>query len=202
MCNLQGVHKLNFLFGPAQNGSGVLSMWECYTKETFKNCIRKSETLINETSTISLSYYVLVERMEARMHSSGMRTACLLTVSQHALFKGVSQHALGRVCVSQHALGKGVCARGCLPRGCLPRGCLPGGCLPGGVCPRGCLPRGCLPGGGVADASPGPEADTSLWTEWLTDRCKNITFPQLRLRAVINIFYPQEWTRSFVFNWF
>ena len=25
----------------------------------------------------------------------------------------------------------------------------------------------------------GPEADTSLWTEWLTDRCKNITLPQL-----------------------
>ena len=23
-----------------------------------------------------------------------------------------------------------------------------------------------------------------LWTEWLTDGCKNITFPQLRLRAV------------------
>ena len=25
------------------------------------------------------------------------------------------------------------------------------------------------------------------WTEWLTDRCKNITFPQLRLRAVITV---------------
>ena len=26
------MHKLNFLFGPAQNESGVLSMWECYTR--------------------------------------------------------------------------------------------------------------------------------------------------------------------------
>ena len=25
------------------------------------------------------------------------------------------------------------------------------------------------------------------WTDWLTDRCKNITFPQLRLRAVKQI---------------
>ena len=34
------------------------------------------------------------------MHSSGMRTARLLTVSQHALGRGV--------CVSQHALGRGI----------------------------------------------------------------------------------------------
>ena len=49
-----------------------------------------------------------------------------------------------------------------------------------------CVSRGC--DGGVF--SPDPEPDTPphththLWTEWLTDRCKNITFPQLRLRAV------------------
>ena len=47
------------------------------------------------------------------MHSSGMRTARLLTVSQHALRSGgVSQHALGRGCVSQHALGRGVSTQG------------------------------------------------------------------------------------------
>ena len=41
-----------------------------------------------------------------------------------------------------------------------------------GVCPgRGCLPSVCW------DTSP-------LWTEWLTDRCENIIFPQLRLRTV------------------
>ena len=37
------------------------------------------------------------------MHSSGMRTARLLTVSKHALGWG---------CVSQHALGRGVSAWG------------------------------------------------------------------------------------------
>ena len=41
-----------------------------------------------------------------------------------------------------------------------------GGCLPR----SGCLLRGCIPAcNGV---------DTPLWTEWLTDRCKNITLPQ------------------------
>ena len=107
------------------------------------------------------------------MHSSGMHTACLLTVSQHAL---------GRVCVCiQHALGMGGCvypsmhwagvypsmhwAEGCISQHALGKGCLPGGvhlgvslqgCLPRGCLPRrvsawghlsGDLPRGCLPGG-------------------------------------------------------
>ena len=39
------------------------------------------------------------------MHSSGMRTARLLTISQYALHGGVS------------AQGWGVCPGGCLPRG-------------------------------------------------------------------------------------
>ena len=48
------------------------------------------------------------------------------------------------------------------------------GCLPRGVCPGGgCVPRG-------LSGTPNP----LLWTEWLADRCKNITFPQLRLRVV------------------
>ena len=49
--------------------------------------------------------------------------------------------------------------------------------LGGSVCPGECLPRGCLPKE-VCVHRP-------LWTEWLTDRCKNITFPQLLLRTVI-----------------
>ena len=62
---------------------------------------------------------------ETKMHSRGMRTARLLTVSQHAL---------GRGCVSQHALG-----RRCLPR----RGV---SVQEGGICPGGgWLPGGCLP---------------------------------------------------------
>ena len=53
-----------------------------------------------------------------RMHSSGMRTARLLTVSKHALGKGVSAHG-------------GVCLGGCLPKGvsvwrCV---CSGGGCV-------------------------------------------------------------------------
>ena len=76
-----------------------------------------------------------------------MRTARLLTVSQHAL---------GRGGVSQHALGREVSAAG----GCLPRGYLPEGGVSAwrGVCP-GRWPH------------PPP------WMEWLTDRCKNITLP-------------------------
>ena len=108
-----------------------------------------------------------------RMHSSGIRTTRLLTVSQHALRRGVypRMHWAGG-CVSQHALGRRVSAWGIpawgvyLPRGCncvggvpaggyLPRVVyLPGGfTCPGGVpaggcrstCPGGCLPGGCLP---------------------------------------------------------
>ena len=30
------------------------------------------------------------------------------------------------------------------------------------------------------------EPDIPLWTEWLADRCKNIAFLQLRLRAITN----------------
>ena len=120
-----------------------------------------------------------------------MRTARLLTVSQHALFGWVP-------------------ARGvCLPRGVyLPKG-IPawGGTCPGSLplwpewqtgakilpCPKlrlravkipspvvgvsgvgECLPRGCLPLG----------VYTTPWTEFLTDTCENITFPLLRLRTV------------------
>ena len=43
--------------------------------------------------------------------------------------------------------------------------------------------RGCLPW--VRCISACTEADTVLWTEWLTDACENITLPQLSLRAVI-----------------
>ena len=49
------------------------------------------------------------------MHSSGMRTASLLTISQHAMDRGG--------CVSQHALGRGV----------YPNMHWAGGVCPGGV---------------------------------------------------------------------
>ena len=59
------------------------------------------------------------------MHSSGMRTARLLTVCQ-----GVSARGVG-------CLLGGICPVGCLSRG---KGCLPMG--------EGCLLRAGLPGGG------------------------------------------------------
>ena len=72
-------------------------------------------------------------------------------------------------------------------------GVCPGGCLPGEVSAQGwCLPGGCFPAC--------TEADNPLWTEWLTDRCKNITFPLLRLRKVnitIKLFLSKQmgfWT--------
>ena len=84
---------------------------------------------------------------KARMYSSRMRTARLLTISQHALSRGVSAweggglprgvSAWGGVCLprgvsSQRVSAQGMSAQeGCLPKG----GVCPGVCLPGGVYP-------------------------------------------------------------------
>ena len=65
----------------------------------------------------------------------------------------------------------------CIPAGFVPPACCPylpactaqGGSAPGG----GSVPgKGCLLSQHALRQSPPP-----LWTEWLTDRCKNITFP-------------------------
>ena len=74
------------------------------------------------------------------MHSSRIRTACLLTVSPHALCRGG--------CLIRGCLPWGLSAQGSLPRGCLPR---VGVSAPGGVCLGDCLPRGLYPG----DVCPG-----------------------------------------------
>ena len=82
------------------------------------------------------------------MHSSRRRTACLLTVCQHALHRGSmypSMHCAEGVCITAF-IGQG-------------EGCLPGGCLPGGVCCGGSA-RGVCPGEGVCLPL--------LWTEWQT----------------------------------
>ena len=102
-------------------------------------------------------------KIKKRMHSSKMRTARLLTVSQHTLPEGVPP----RVCTY---LG-GVPAR----RVYLPGGYLPGGVpaqggvyLPGGVH----LPRGvCVPAWGCTCPGTPP-------VNRMTERCKNITLPQ------------------------
>ena len=87
-----------------------------------------------------ICYRAVMEISETRMHPSGMRTACLLIISQHALCRGVYP--------SMHWAG------GCLPMGVSARG---------GVCPGGCLPGGCLPREGCIPACNG--ADTPLWTD-------------------------------------
>ena len=86
-----------------------------------------------------------------RMHSSRMRTAHF----------------------SYH-LGRGVYLEG----GCLARGCV---CLEG-ICKGGCLPRGGVCLEGVSARGGGSlQGQTPLWTKWLTDRCENITLPQMSL---------------------
>ena len=90
-----------------------------------------------------------------------MRTARLLTVSRSA---GGSVWPVG--CLASRGAAQG----GVWPVGCLPRGCLPRGCLPGVVSARGCIPAFLW-------------AVISLWTEFLSHACENITFSQLLLRA-------------------
>ena len=70
------------------------------------------------------------------MLSSGMRTARLLAVSQHALCRGVWPGGVwpGGVCLG------GVCPGGYLPRGVFAQRMSAWGCLPRGVC----LPEECV----------------------------------------------------------
>ena len=90
---------------------------------------------------------------------------CNVCTSSHVC---PSMHWAGGMCIPACTGQRGVCIPACTGWG----GVCPGVSSQGGVCPGGvCIPA-CT------------EADTPLWTEWLTDRCKNITFPHLRLRTV------------------
>ena len=95
--------------------------------------------------------------------------------------EGVWLVVSGWGCLAGGCLLRGVCLRGVSGHGelsgqeggCLGKGSVGSGrgCLLGGVYWRGCLPWG-----------QGVLVDTPLtpsWTEWLTDRCENITLPQL-----------------------
>ena len=101
---------------------------------------------------------------------------CDLLSANYSLNKNAFQWDAYRplvVRISQHALLPGGCTCQGVPA--WERTC-PGGYLPGGVyLPRGVyLPTGCtcpgvyLPGGYLPRYPP--------WTEWLTHRCKNVTF--------------------------
>ena len=73
------------------------------------------------------------------------------------------------------------CKQDCIPVGCVPSAAvamsIPACTGQGGVCPG----EGVCPGGVYPSMHWGRHP---LWTKWLTDRCKNITFPRLRLRTV------------------
>ena len=139
---------------------------------------------------------------------TGMHSSRMPNLRCHSLLLGSAWGVLPRegVCPGVGVSGGWcVCPGRCLPGGCLPGvGVCPGGCLPGGggvsaqrggICLGGCLPGGVCPGGvsaqrgvcpeggvGLGGLSGGCLPDTllPLWTEWLTDRCKNTALPQLR----------------------
>ena len=104
---------------------------------------------------------------ETSMHSIRMRTTRLLTIWV--------------VCIR-----RGVCIKGGLPN--IGGVCIRRGVCIQGVCPtlegsasRGGLPRGICPGGSASGRSwayPTPPVNR------MTHRCKNITLPKLRLRAL------------------
>ena len=79
--------------------------------------------------------------------------------------------------------------------------CIPVGCVPyvrnSGRRRRGVWPEAVSDqGGGVYPSMHWGRHPLPLWTEWLTDICKNITFPQLRLRTVKNMemrHYQEYW---------
>ena len=99
--------------------------------------------------------FLIITILKTRMHSSGMRTACLLTVP--------IMHCASRCLI-----------RGCLPGGCLPRGYLPGGCLPRGVSAKGVFVQG------VSAQGEGVQWGSMQWGRHpscgQTDTCDNITF--------------------------
>ena len=126
-----------------------------------------------------LSWYLL-QQCKTRLHSSGMRPACLLTISQHALLRegctcpGGLYLPRGCTCLGVYLPrggvylpgGRGVPAWG---EGCVPtRGCTCQGCTsPGGVPAQGCT----CPGG-VSQHAMGQAPPVNR----MTDRFKNITF--------------------------
>ena len=96
------------------------------------------------------------------MHSSGMRTARLLTVSQYAPWPGRGCTSLGGTCLGVYLPGGCTC-----PGVYLPRGYLPGGCTcQGGTCLWGVpacgvyLPGVYLPAGGGS----APGGCACLWS--------------------------------------
>ena len=125
------------------------------------------------------------------MHSSRMHTARLLTVSQLALLGGVPARrctCLGGVPTRGVYLLGGTCLGG-VPAW---RVYLPGGC----TCPGG----GVVPAWGVVPARggtcPGGTCPGTPPVDRMTDRCKNITLPQISFAGGNNAKIVQNWCRE------
>ena len=140
---------------------------------------------------------------KTRLHSSRMHTARALTISPSMLCEGVSAPrevsawggCLPRGCVYSGgclsggvSTQGGVCSGGVCPWGVYLGGVCPGGVsgqgvsaswgvsTQGGVWLGGVYPGGCLPGGNICLLGVCWDTTPPLWTEWMTDTCKNITF--------------------------
>ena len=133
-------------------------------------------------------YYSMAENTETRMYSSKMRTARLLTVSCSVWFRGVCSTPFWMQTPGMQTL----------PLGCTSPPSMqtqldaepPGGKPLWMQIPSRCRPLDADPPGHVTcDAS--WEANYPLVNR-ITDRCKNITYPKLRLRAV----NTKEWRIS------
>ena len=118
-------------------------------------------------------YNVLTKTENTKAHSFGTKfKACSTTM--HSC-------KMRTVCSSSHVYPSMHWAGGCIPA-CTGQG---------GVCIPACTGAGGDAQGGVCQG--GSESQHALrqkpppWTEWLTNRCKNITFLQLRLQMVTRI---------------
>ena len=61
-----------------------------------------------------------------------------------------------------------------------------------------CIPVGCIPPARYRTVGMGLCPGGGSVSEWLTDSCRNITFPQLRLRAVIRDISDYSWNVNHV----
>ena len=119
------------------------------------------------------------------MHSSRMRTARSLTISRHVLcMPPATMHG-----PRNHACPPQLCTppyHACPPQPCMP----PLSCMP--PCNHACPPYHACPHNHTCPLppptthAPPPATHACPPVNRITDTCKNITFPQLRLRAGIN----------------
>ena len=126
---------------------------------------RRNQILRTDEGLFIASFFALCKQESPSMHCSGGCT-----------FLGGLYLSRGGIPAGGCTCPGGVPSQGvCLPGGVPARGCTcPGGVPAQGVClPRVYLPGECTCPGGVYLPMYSP---LPLWTEWLTDRCKNITF--------------------------